>query len=49
MEPDLSVVPFRLAGDDEQTDARNRHLLQAVNADGRAVLSATELDGCLTM
>ncbi|MEX2500503.1 MAG: aminotransferase class I/II-fold pyridoxal phosphate-dependent enzyme [Wenzhouxiangellaceae bacterium] len=39
--PDLSVVIFRLIGDDE----RNKRLIEAIQRDGRIFLSSTRLDG----
>jgi glutamate/tyrosine decarboxylase-like PLP-dependent enzyme len=47
--PELSVVAFRLSvgGGDERS--LNRRLLQAVNDDGRAVISATEIGGRYTL
>jgi aromatic-L-amino-acid/L-tryptophan decarboxylase len=39
--PDLSIVTFRVVGDDAVQDA----VLRAVNADGRVHLSSTRLDG----
>jgi aromatic-L-amino-acid/L-tryptophan decarboxylase len=43
--PDLSVITFRVDGDDEVQDA----VLAAVNADGRVHLSSTRLDGRVVM
>jgi aromatic-L-amino-acid/L-tryptophan decarboxylase len=39
--PDLSIVTFRVHGDDADQDA----VLAAVNADGRVRLSSTVIDG----
>jgi aromatic-L-amino-acid decarboxylase len=46
-EPQLSVVAFRLRGDD--ADARGAELLARVNARGRVFLSSTVLDGKYTL
>jgi len=43
--PDLSVVTFRLTGDDEA----NKALLEAIHRDGRIFLSSTRLDGRYTL
>ena len=44
-EPDLSVVTFRMHGSNEA----NKHLLDAIHADGRVFLSSTILDDCFTL
>lgn len=44
-EPQLSVIAFRLRGDDAEADARNEELMARVNARGRVFLSSTRLDG----
>jgi len=44
-EPQLSVIAFRLRGDDADADARNEELMARVNARGRVFLSSTRLDG----
>lgn len=44
-EPQLSVIAFRLRGDDADADARNEELMARVNALGRVFLSSTRLDG----
>jgi aromatic-L-amino-acid/L-tryptophan decarboxylase len=43
-EPGLSIVPFRLRGD-ESTDADNQRLLDRIHATGRLYLSSTRIDG----
>jgi aromatic-L-amino-acid decarboxylase len=43
-EPGLSIVPFRLQGD-ESTDADNQGLLDRIHATGRLYLSSTRIDG----
>jgi aromatic-L-amino-acid decarboxylase len=43
-EPGLSIVPFRLRGD-ESTDADNQGLLDRIHATGRLYLSSTRIDG----
>jgi aromatic-L-amino-acid decarboxylase len=40
--PDLSTVVFRMGGDD---DERTAELLRRINAEGRAYLSSTRIDG----
>ena len=47
--PDLSVVTYRYLPEKGNADHFNRRLLQAVAADGRAVISATEIDGAYTL
>jgi glutamate/tyrosine decarboxylase-like PLP-dependent enzyme len=47
--PDLSVVTYRYAPGAGDADAFNRRLLRAVSADGRAAISATEIDGTYTL
>jgi aromatic-L-amino-acid decarboxylase len=44
-EPQLSVLAFRLRGEDEAADARNAELLRRVNARRRVFLSSTRLGG----
>jgi aromatic-L-amino-acid decarboxylase len=44
-EPQLSVLAFRLKGEGEHADARNRELLRRVNARRRVFLSSTRMDG----
>jgi|CXWL01.1.fsa_nt_gi aromatic-L-amino-acid decarboxylase len=44
-EPQLSVIAFRLRGDDPDADMRNEELMARVNALGRVFLSSTRLDG----
>ncbi|HEV8128433.1 MAG TPA: aminotransferase class V-fold PLP-dependent enzyme [Candidatus Eisenbacteria bacterium] len=44
-EPDLSVVPFRIAASDGADDERNRQLERLIVDDGRVFLSGTELNG----
>ncbi|MBX3358250.1 MAG: DegT/DnrJ/EryC1/StrS family aminotransferase [Phycisphaeraceae bacterium] len=41
----INLVCFRLKGEGEQADARNRALLEAVNSTGRAYLTHTVLPG----
>ncbi|WP_458209215.1 pyridoxal phosphate-dependent decarboxylase family protein [Haladaptatus sp. NG-SE-30] len=51
-EPQLSTLAFRLAPpnvDEEQLDALNQELLEAVNRRGRVHLSGTTLDGRFTV
>jgi glutamate/tyrosine decarboxylase-like PLP-dependent enzyme len=47
--PDLSVVTYRYAPRSGNADDFNRRLLQAVSADGRAAISATEIKGAYTL
>jgi len=47
--PDLSVVAFRFAAGGADGRRLNRRLLDAVNGDGRAVISATEVAGAYTL
>jgi aromatic-L-amino-acid/L-tryptophan decarboxylase len=47
--PDLSVVTYRYLPEKGDADDFNRRLLQAVAADGRAVISSTEIDGAYTL
>ena len=42
--PDLSIVPFRLRGD-ESTDGDNQRLLERIHATRRLYLSTTRVDG----
>jgi aromatic-L-amino-acid/L-tryptophan decarboxylase len=44
-EPQLSVLAFRLKGEGEPADARNRELLRRVNARRRVFLSSTRMHG----
>jgi aromatic-L-amino-acid decarboxylase len=48
-EPELSVVTYRYAPRRGDPNDFNRRLLQAVYDDGRAVISATEIDGIYTL
>jgi len=48
-EPDLSIVTYRYRPDRGDPNDFNRRLLRAVNADGRAVISGTEIDGTYTL
>jgi aromatic-L-amino-acid/L-tryptophan decarboxylase len=48
-EPDLSVVTYRYVPQRGSSDEFNRRLLEAVLDDGRAVISATTLDGAYTL
>ncbi|MBA3374255.1 MAG: aminotransferase class V-fold PLP-dependent enzyme [Actinobacteria bacterium] len=48
-EPDLSVVTYRYLPDRGDADDFNRRLLRAILADGRAVISATEINGAYTI
>jgi aromatic-L-amino-acid/L-tryptophan decarboxylase len=43
-EPDLSIVPFRLRGDDS-ADGDNQRLLERIHATKRLYLSSTRIDG----
>ena len=43
-EPDLSIVPFRLRGDDS-ADGDNQRLLERIHATRRLYLSSTRIDG----
>ena len=47
--PDLSVVAFRYTAGKGDEELLNRQLLRAVNADGRAVISATTVAGAYTL
>ena len=47
--PDLSVVTYRYLPERGNANDFNRLLLQAVSADERAVISATEIDGAYTL
>ena len=47
--PDLSVVTYRYLPERGNANDFNRRLLQAVSTDGRAVISATEIDGAYTL
>lgn len=49
LEPDLSVVAFRLVSDAPDADDLNRRLLDLINASGRVFLSSTVLDGLFTI
>lgn len=44
-QPELTVVPFRVRGD----DASNKRLLERINASGRVFLSSTIVDGRFTI
>jgi aromatic-L-amino-acid decarboxylase len=44
-EPQLSVIAFRLKGEDDVADRLNEDLMRRVNARGRVFLSSTRLDG----
>jgi glutamate/tyrosine decarboxylase-like PLP-dependent enzyme len=48
-EPELSVVTYRYLPKCGDPDDFNRRLLEAVYADGRAVISGTEVDGRYTL
>jgi aromatic-L-amino-acid/L-tryptophan decarboxylase len=48
-EPDLSVVTYRYLPRRGDANEFNRRLLEGVLADGRAVISATDLDGNYTL
>lgn len=48
-EPDLSVVTYRYLPPKGDPNDFNRRLMEAVAADGRAVISATEIDGSYTL
>ena len=48
-EPELSVVTYRHVPKQGDANAFNRQLLDAVYADGRSVISGTELDGVYTL
>ena len=48
-EPDLSVVSYRYLPERGDANDFNRRLVQAVSEDGRAVISATEIDGVYTL
>lgn len=47
--PELSVVTYRYSPRRGDPNEFNRRLLQAVYADGRTVISATEIDGTYTL
>ena len=47
--PDLSVVTYRYVPKNGDADDFNRRLLHAVAADGRAIISSTEIDGAYTL
>ncbi len=47
--PDLSVVTYRYLPKHGDPDDFNRRLLEAVAADGRAIISSTEVDGAYTL
>ena len=47
--PDLSIVTFRYRPQRGAVDDFNRELLRAVRADGRILLSSTNLDGRFTL
>jgi aromatic-L-amino-acid decarboxylase len=49
VEPDLSVVAFRLSSTGADDDELNRRLLDLINASGRVFLSSTVLDGRFTI
>jgi aromatic-L-amino-acid decarboxylase len=49
VEPPLSLVCFRLRGDDPAGDDANERLLAALNASGELMLSHTRLDGRYTL
>lgn len=48
-QPDLSVVTYRYLPRRGDANDFNRRLLEAVCADGRAVISSTEIDGAYTL
>ncbi len=48
-QPDLSIVTYRYRPSSGNANDFNRRLLQAVAADGRAVISGTEIDGDYTL
>jgi len=48
-EPDLSVVTYRYLPDSGDADDFNRRLLRAILADGRTVISATQINGAYTL
>ena len=48
-EPDLSIVTYRYRPESGDPNEFNRLLLQAIAADGRAVISGTEIDGAYTL
>ena len=47
--PDLSIVTFRYLPRRGDPDAFNRHLINAVQRDGRVFLSSTKIDGRFTL
>lgn len=47
--PDLSVVTYRYLPERGNANDFNRRLLEAISSDGRAVISATEIDGAYTL
>ena len=47
--PDLSIVTFRYLPRRGDPDAFNRHLIDAVQRDGRVFLSSTKIDGKFTL
>ena len=47
--PDLSIVVFRVAGDDETADRQTQALVGALRRSGAALLSTTVLNGRLAL
>ena len=48
-QPDLSIVTYRYLPEKGHADDFNRRLLEAVAADGRVVISSTEINGAYTL
>lgn len=48
-EPELSVATYRWMPDEEDDDAFNRELVEAIHRDGRVFVSSTILDGRFTL